>query len=247
VLNISNGELIRGRFDPGDRILEAMGHDGILGLFAAGTKHWAVTEGCLARFDPDRKRWQRVAAAGFRYYWRATAAYDDGKFLYVGSDRGLVGRLDLASGKFTPVAGLAERQVLRITRNKGGLVALTSGPPPLGILPVQLRGSGLFLKAEAAALEGGKWRKAAAADLPPPAAKPKWSFRRYERRNRFDKSRGNFLCGPAGGDAEVKPRYYLKEVFYPKYLCTSPDGKRIWVSTFTGLLRLDVGGAGDGR
>ena len=57
----------------------------------------------------------------------------------------------------------------------------------------------------------------------------------------MDKSQGNYLCGPVPGDPETKPRYYLKEVFFPLFLCAGADGRRLWISTFTGLVRLDIG------
>ena len=37
----------------------------------------------------------------------------------------------------------------------------------------------------------------------------------------------------------MKPKLYVKGVFYPKFLCASPDGDRLWLSTYSGLLRLD--------
>ena len=68
--------------------------------------------------------------------------------------------------------------------------------------------------------------------------------RQFERKDHLDKTQGNFLCGPALGDRRPKPRYYVKEVFYPQFLCTSPDGSRMWLSTYTGILRLDLGPPG---
>ena len=37
----------------------------------------------------------------------------------------------------------------------------------------------------------------------------------------------------------ASPRFYVKEVFFPQYLAASPDGQRVWLSTYTGLSRLD--------
>jgi hypothetical protein len=102
---------------------------------------------------------------------------------------------------------------------------------------------------DAARFDGRAWTVAKPEDLPPAEAGPQWSFRQLERKDHLDKSQGNFLCGPGPGDPlaslragpQPKPRYYVKEVFYPQFLCTSPDGERMWLSTYTGLLRLDLG------
>jgi hypothetical protein len=55
-----------------------------------------------------------------------------------------------------------------------------------------------------------------------------------------DKSRGNRLWGPGKGGAGPEPRFYVKEVFCPEVLCASPDGRRVWLATFCGLLRLNL-------
>jgi len=36
------------------------------------------------------------------------------------------------------------------------------------------------------------------------------------------------------------PRYYLKDVFWPTYLAESANGESLWISVYSGLLRIDV-------
>jgi hypothetical protein len=69
-----------------------------------------------------------------------------------------------------------------------------------------------------------------------------WLFKQLREKGRGyqDKTQGNHLCGPAPGDAGVKPRYYLKEAFFPLFLGAGADGSRLWVSSYTGIVRLDV-------
>ncbi|MBM4043448.1 MAG: hypothetical protein FJ290_33595, partial [Planctomycetes bacterium] len=60
VLNISSGELTRIGSSLKDQRWEAVGHDLVLGLFALGGRHWAVTESCIAFFDEAEGKWTRL-------------------------------------------------------------------------------------------------------------------------------------------------------------------------------------------
>jgi hypothetical protein len=219
-------------------VLEAIGHDGVLGLFTRGDTHWAVTEGCAARFDEAAGRWQKVVEVGFRYYWRATAAQDDNEYLHVGSDRGLISRLDLRTGMFDIATALKERRIERLARGADNRLVATGGEEPLGRISPHVRSPSPVLDADVAVFDGRKWVSEESAGKTSGLEAP-WFFRQLEKRSRFDKSRGNFLFGPEPQEAN-KPKYYVKEVFFPRFLCKSRDGKRIWLSTFTGLLRLDL-------
>jgi len=249
VLNISSGELTRIGSTLKDQLWEAVGHDLVLGLFPRDGTHWAVTEGGVAFFDERAGKWQRLVEPEFRWYWRATAALDDGRSLYIGSDRGLVCRLDLDAGRFESLTALKDRAISRIAKGKDGQVMVAGRQAPLGVLPVGLAAKLEPMDCDAARFDGRAWTVAKPEDLPPAEAGPQWSFRQLERKDHLDKSQGNFLCGPGPGDPlaslragpQPKPRYYVKEVFYPQFLCTSPDGERMWLSTYTGLLRLDLG------
>ena len=235
VLNISSGELTRIGSNLKDLLWEAVGHDLVLALFPHGGRHWMVAESSVAFFDEAAGAWHRLVEPHYRWYWRATAALDDGRWLYLGSDRGLVCRLDLATSRFESVGALKDRSIARITRGKKGEMFVVGGQAPLGLLPVQLRDTLKPLDCDVARFDGKAWSAAKPEDLPPADAGPPWSLKLFDRKDHLDKSQGNTLCDPAS-----KPRYYVKEVFYPLFLCASPDGARLWLSTYTGLLRLDV-------
>jgi len=240
VLNISSGELTRIGSSLKDQLWEAVGHDGILGLFARDGRHWAVTEGGVACFDEKVGTWQRVVEPEFHWYWRATAALDDGRWLYLGSDRGLVCRLDLDKNRFEFLTALRDRAIARIAKTPEGAVMVLGRQAPLGVLPVQLKGRLKPLDADAARFDGERWTAARPEEAPPEKPGPLWSLAHTEKKERMDKSLGNVLCGPAPGDPAVKPRYYLKEVFFPQFLCVDASGSRLWLSTYTGLLRVDL-------
>ncbi len=242
VLNISN---------TGRMVLPAVGHDEVLGLFFAGGVHWVVPESRISFLDEKTGRWRAAAEPGFRFYWRATAAHDDGRFLYLGSDRGLLSRLNLSTGRFEILGCLHQRSITQITRDETGCLLVASAPAPLGTLPVQLRGkSAPTDAATAVAVFEEKTGTLRPTSLPTNAARadaPPWTIRRPggrgAKRHQMDRSEGNFLWGPAPGGP--KPLFYLKGVFYPKFLGASPDGDRLWLSIYTGLLRVDgVKGAG---
>jgi hypothetical protein len=76
----------------------------------------------------------------------------------------------------------------------------------------------------------------------PEAQKPEWSVKPLDKRSVRDKSRGNFVLGPSPDNLTPKPRFYLREVFFPLFLCSSEDGRRLWFSTFNGIVRVDHGG-----
>lgn len=238
VLNISYGMILRELADRGAGILEAVGHDNVLGLFLHGDTHWAVSEGCAGWYDGTAGKWRKAAETEFRFYWRATAALQDGNYLYIGSDRGLISRLDLATGRFQFQTALDDREITRITKNKAGEIVAVSRPTQLGMLPPALAGriKAVTKKCEAVKFDGKTWSKATAADLPPEAKKPGWHFRHIKKRIRRDKSHGNFLFGAAGD----KPRLYVQDVFYPLVLCEGSGGKFLWLSTYTGLVRVPL-------
>jgi len=227
VLNISN---------TGRMVLEAVGHDNILGLFLDRDKHWTVTEGRISRFEAKAGKWVTVAEPGFRFYWRATAALDDGRSVYIGSDRGLISRLDPATGRFELLAVLRQRAITGLAKDENGRLIVASRPAPLGILPVQLRGKLDHKEWTCARFDGETWEPVDAKAMPK-TLRPPWFVKRIKKRHRWDKSRGNFLFGPTPNGP--KPKLYVKGVFYPRFLCTSPDRSRMWISVHSGLLRLD--------
>jgi len=227
VLNISN---------TGRMVLEAVGHDNVLGLFGRQGICWAVTEGRISYFDERAGRWHTVAEPPFRFYWRPTAGFDDGRHLYVGSDRGLLCRLSLETGRFERLGCLRQRSISRIAKDPAGGIVVTSQPAPLGILPVQLRGTLAAQELVTARFDGKTWTQADVKAMPKAGVRS-WFVKRIKKRHRMDKSRGNFLWGPSPkGPA---PKLYVKGVFYPRFLCTGPDGDRLWLSTYSGLIRLD--------
>lgn len=233
-LNISN---------KGVMVLKAVAHDDVLSQFLVDGVHWAVTEGCIAFLDEEQNRWHKVMETGFRWYWRATAALDDGGSLYVGSDRGLVSRLDFGAGQFELLGALQDRAVARIGKNDEGDIVVIGRPPPIGMLPVQMPKDLRFIDADVAKFDGENWREGLPSDLPAEAASG-WSVEPIQQGKNFksflrDKSVGNFLWGPVAGRADPQPRLYVREVYCPRFLCLSPDGNRMWLSTYTGLLRLE--------
>jgi ligand-binding sensor domain-containing protein len=240
VLNISNGELTRVGSSLKDQDWEATGHDLVLGLFTdeRGT-HWAVTEGVVGCFDEGSGRWRELTGPEFRWYWRATAALEEGPWLYIGSDRGVLTRMNIRTGAFERQFALEDRSIDWISRDSDGRIVAGSRPAPMGALPVQLQDSLPGVKADAMRLEGGKWSPVNPDEVGAPAG-GKWGFRYGDRTDHFDKSDGNYLCGPSDADGEIKPRYYLKQAFFPRYLCSGGEGKRMWFSTFSGIVRLDV-------
>jgi hypothetical protein len=245
VLNISHGELTRVGSRLKDHLWEAVAQDMVLGLFARGGTHWAITDGGAAFFDSAAGKWSRVVEPEYRWYWRATAALQDGDYLYLGSDRGLVGRLAVKTGKFELLAAIKDRSVKRFARGKDGKIFLATEAAPLGQLPVFLAGKLKPLDGDAAVFDGKTWKLARVSDLPPPPPQSEWVFKPFDRKGHFDKTDGNFLCRRAGVTAA--PTYYLKEVFFPLFLCGGEKEKRMWISTYTGLLRLDLPGSGGGK
>jgi len=236
VLNISN---------LGQMVLAAIGHDDVLDTFVHDGACWAVTQGCAAWYDSDARQWRKVVEAQFRFYWRATAALDDGRGLYLGSDRGLVSRLDFTTGRFEVLGGLKDRRITRIVRDSAGKILVASAPPPLGAMPVQLRKLPNLLAAEAAVFDGKAWTKVDLSSVP--AAKASlWAIQPppgyKQRRHAFirDTRFGNFLWGPGSG-GKPAPRYYVRGVFAPQFLCSGDGGKRMWLSTFTGLVGVSLG------
>jgi hypothetical protein len=230
VLNIAN---------KGELVLEAVGHDNILDLFLHKDEHWAITEGCAAFYDGSSGKWQKLVEPGFRFYWRATAAFDDGNSLYIGSDRGLVSRLDFAAGRFEILTAFQDRMIAHIGKNKAGEIIVVSKPSPLGMLPMHFDGKIKFLDYNTAKFDGKKWEKAEITEIPP-ADNQQWYFKTIEKRFRYDRSMGNFLFKQGEGEQKAKPIFYIKEVFFPKFLCASSDGCRLWISAFTGLMRIDT-------
>lgn len=242
VLDISSGQLTAIGSSLKDQLWEAIGNDLTLGLFAAAGTHWAITESAVACFDEAAGAWKKLVASEFRWYWHATALLDDGRYVYIGSDRGLLCRLDTETATFETQATFSNRSVTRIVKNSAGEIMAASRPAPLGALPVQLAVDTLkTLEGEAARFDGRGWAVAKAADLPADGPAPAWHFERLEPKpvGHNDKTQGNFLCESAPGSAQSTPRYYLKEAFFPVFLSKSSDGRRMWIATYTGLTRLD--------
>ncbi|HOX04757.1 MAG TPA: hypothetical protein PK280_00025 [Planctomycetota bacterium] len=240
VLNISNGELTRIGSSLKDQLWEAIGHDLVLGMFFKDGKHWVVTEGCVAAFDEAAGAWKRLVEPEYRWYWRATAALEDGKFLYVGSDRGLVARLDTETGRFEPMVALKDRTIVQIEKNPEVGILVGGKPGPLGVLPVMPAARPWQeFDADAVRFDGKAWSEVKAQVRGPGPTVGGWFFHQVENRGMWDKTQGNFLwTKPAEGPP--KPTWYVKETFFPLPLCGSPDSGRVWLSTYTGILRLDL-------
>jgi hypothetical protein len=239
VLNISYGMILRELQDRSAGVLEAVGHDNVLGLFADRDTHWAVTEGCAAWYNEAEEKWHKVLETEYRFYWRATAALQDGNHLYIGSDRGLISRLDLTTGRFEVQVLLDGREITRLAKNEAGQIVALSQPAQLGTLPAGLadRLKSRLLRCEAVKFDGKTWAEAKAEELPPEGRGPAWRFKKIGRGARRDKSQGNFVVSASG----EKPVLYVKDVFYPQVLCTGNEGESMWLSTYTGLVRIPFG------
>lgn len=231
ILNISSS---------GRRILPGIGQDGVLGLFRHNGTYWIVTEGGVAFRDDSAAHWRRIYEPRFGFYWRATAAVDDGEALYIGSDRGLVSRLDLATDRIEVLAAMKDRAIAALTL-RGGILQVQTQPAPPGRFPAGFQLQSDALDCDAAEFDGAAWRAVHAGDARAAATNsPPWFFQLVEKRHERDKSQGNFLWQAAKGRAKAKPRYYVKEAFFPQFLCASPDGTRLWLTTFDGIVRLDL-------
>lgn len=232
----------------GKRIVYGDGHDHVLGLFTHGGRAWTVTEGCIAWADAATGKWTPVAETGFRFYWKATAALDDSHHLWIGSDRGIVARLDLATNRFEMLTRLTDRQITRITyttrtverKTEGGVlrediadkVVAMGRAAERGCLPAQLEGRLPGLDCDAAARGAGvqgdqTWKPAR--PLPPVDVFEGWSC----------DGKSNFLNRIDPRTSQSLPAYYLVGVFQPRVLCVSPDGRRIWLATYSGIVRVD--------
>jgi hypothetical protein len=241
VLNISNGELSRVNSSLKNQLWEAVGHDMVLDLFYDRENHWAVTSGGAAFFDLKTGKWQRLAEAKYRWYWRVSAALEDQGWLYIGSDRGLISRMEIATGKFEHLGTIKNRSISRIEKDDNGNLLFGSQLTQLGQLPVHLKVKLKELEAVAAIYDGQQLKvlKTPSSTLML-ARSSEWSFRKFVRRGHFDKTRGNFLCKGKVKTSQIKPSYYLKEVFFPLFLCSGNNENRMWVSTYTGMVRLDL-------
>ena len=239
VLNISN---------KGEMVLEAVGHDEVLDLLNHAGNAWVVTEGTVAFFDPESERWQRVVQGAYRWYWRATAAYDDGKALFIGSDRGLLGRLDYTTGNFAITGAFKERAVDALAADASGRVVAWARQETLGQMPGDLPPTSQLIDGEVAAWDGKSWKLLAGEKAPERVHAAKWFVKDIRRGKKAknvkggrDRSPGNILFGPpASGSGKAVARFYVKDIFWPVYLCESADGKSLWIGTFTGLFRIDL-------
>ena len=210
----------------GKRVVYGVGHDHVLGLFAHAGRAWAVTEGGVGCFDEGKGRWQRVLETGFRFYWKATAARDDGERLWIGSDRGIVARLDLATNRCQVLTVLAERQIVAISAAEGR-TAVLGKRAERGCLPVQLEGKLEALDCDGAVFDGKPWKPADVTVAAPPGVP--WRV----------EGKANFLSRIDPRTRKPVAAYYLTGVFQPRVLCASPDGRRVWLSTYSGLVRID--------
>lgn len=239
VLNISN---------KGEMVLDAVGHDQILDLLDHEGTAWVVTQGRVAFFDPGKEQWAQVVKGAYRWYWRATAAYDDGKSLFIGSDRGLLGRLDHSTGLFAVTGAFKGRAVDAIASDGSGKVVAWARQETLGQKPVDLATAANSIDGDMATWDGTSWTVRVEDNAPKKPAASQWEVKDIRKvkkpknvKGGRDRSPGNILVGPPrDGRGEAVPRFYLKDVFWPTYLAESTDGKSLWISVFSGLLRVDL-------
>lgn len=245
VLNISN---------KGEMVLEAVGHDEVLALFDHNDDAWVVTEGTVAFFDKDAGSWHKLMQNSYRWYWRASAACDDGNTLFIGSDRGLLASLEHTTGRFSMAAVFKDRAVDALGIDSSGRAVAWARQAVLGQMPADLPTIENVIDADAAAWDGSRWRALTAAKTPPKPTGRKWFVKdlRSGRGSRnvgggLDRSAGNVLFGPpvAGEGDQSIARFYLKDVFWPAYLCESADASSLWIGTFTGLIRIDLPSDGE--
>lgn len=239
VLNISN---------KGEMVLPAVGHDDVLDLFVdEADTAWTVTEGAVAYYDAAGGRWQSVYEGTYRWYWRATAAVETDESLFIGSDRGLLGRLDPRTGLFSVDAIFKDRAVAQFVTDSDGNIVAVAKQAVLGQLPSDVPVDVSVLDGDFARWDGGKWMPLHDGIAEKRKQADRWVVRKVQQPKRplagtgRDKSDGNFLHGlPANGGNGSVPRFYLKDVFWPKCLCEGAGGTRLWISTFSGMLRVDV-------
>jgi hypothetical protein len=215
----------------GRRIVLAVGHNEVLGVFRdnAGTI-WAVTEGCVAWFDDGERRWHRVVEPRYRFYWRATAAAADRKSIYIGSDCGLISRIDRKTYKPEVLVCLHKRKVTRLALDNEGKLWARTDSSNCRRLPLQLEAVPTGPAAEVVAFDGENWMPAE--EWPPQLQAPqsRWAF----------ESKRNFILRKAESGAAREPPFFLAGAFRPKVLLHDPIDPCLWISTYCGLVKLRI-------
>jgi len=215
----------------GRRIVLATGHKKVLGLFRheAGDI-WAVTEGCLAWFNEDRQRWHRAVEPAFRFYCRASAATADDKHIWVGSDCGIISKMDKATYESRVSIWLPRREVTQLAWDDAGTLWAKTADSKCRRLPVEMEGVPKGPAAEVVRFDGNEW---VAAEGWPAAVQPpadKWAF---------EKKR-NFLLRKTSSDPSGERRCFVGGVFRPRFLLEDPVDGSLWISTYCGLVKLSI-------
>jgi len=215
----------------GHRIVLAAGHKKVLGLFRHQSGNiWAVTEGCLAWFDESEAKWRQVVNPPFRFYWRATAAVADKDNIWVGSDCGIIARMDKRTYQCKALVCLPRRSVTQLALDKGGTLWARTSNSECRRLPVEMRSVPKGPQAEVVKFDGNAWTAAKEwpANLHPP-----------EKNWAFDGKR-SFLLRKTPANQSGKRTFFVAGLFRPRFLLDdTPDGS-LWVSTYCGLVRLST-------
>lgn len=215
----------------GRRIVLAAGHKKVLGLFRHQTGSiWAVSEGCLAWFDESEGRWRRVVDPPFRFYWRATAAVADTENIWVGSDCGIISRMDKRTYQCRALVCLPRRSVTQLALDENGTLWARTSNSECRRLPVEMKSVPKGPQAEVVKFDGNAWTAAKEWPAKLQAPENNWTFER----------RRNFLLRKTPANPSGKRTFFVAGVFRPRFLLEDPPDGSLWVSTYCGLVKLST-------
>jgi hypothetical protein len=224
----------------GERVVLAAGQDDVLGLVSTADAVWVVTERRIARLAGE---WQTVLSTPRRFYWTVTAAAVTPEAVWLGADRGTIGRFDRKTHAFTLVAVAPEARIAALAVDSLGRLRVRTEPLPAGRLPIDLAAAPQTPAGADLTYDGARWWPTPPnAPWPPEAGPRPWTAG----------VQPNIVTAGGEGDthrplmgAEAAPRRsaYLLGLYQPKILCHESENV-VWLATYEGIARADLSEAG---
>ncbi len=198
----------------GVKIVLAEGHPIVLGIERIAGRAWAVCQSGLFVHDPASDEFAPVVREGSRIYWQATSAAAAKDAVWFGGDGGTISRLDRATGRLELVGVVPARKIVSMTPADDGVVARTAQAKVS--LPADLRGAPRLPAADSLHCRSGG---CVAGSGGGGRVRPGFRCRR----------KSSYLYE---GDRRIG---FLKGAFRPVVLCEDPVGKKLWLSTHSGV------------
>jgi hypothetical protein len=201
----------------------------ILGVEQVAGRCWLISQAGLYMYDAEKDRFAGVVKQADRLYNRASCAAPGKDAVWFGGDGGTISRLDRKTGQLELVGRVPGRTIAAIHADGNRVMVRTT--PGKVTLPATLRDTPKLPAADTLFFDGKQWRPST---MMVNVTKTLYTCNFKGEHSHKAKRQVNYLMH---GKKRIA---FIKGVYRPKVLAEDPVGKKLWLTSWSGVFSVPL-------